>query len=90
MINLMQHSRRHLAAVDETYTQHLRFACGTGLTMVAAGGACFIHGLLPFLFDRTGSRTIERLAAQIKERQRPARPQPRYRDLNPTAPYLWG
>jgi len=36
--------------------------------MVAGGCACVVHGLLPFLFTTTGSRTVaelnERMLAQ--------------------------
>ena len=51
----------HPASVGETYAQHLRSAWGFSLGMIAGGLACFIHGLLPFLFVTTGSATIRRL-----------------------------
>lgn len=51
----------HPRSVGETYTEHFRVATGFGLTMVAAGLACVVHGLLPFLFTRTGSDAIRRL-----------------------------
>jgi hypothetical protein len=60
---------RHPRAVGETYWQHLRFAAGTGAAMVAGGGACIIHGLIPFLFTTTGSSTIRTLAARIEHRR---------------------
>jgi hypothetical protein len=61
--------RRHPKTVGETYWQHLRFAARTGGAMVAGGGACVIHGVLPFLFVTVGSRTIRRLAHRIEGRQ---------------------
>ena len=61
--------RRHPETVGETYWQHLRFAARTGGAMVAGGGACVIHGVLPFLFVTVGSRTIRRLAHRIERRQ---------------------
>jgi hypothetical protein len=61
--------RRHPKTVGETYWQHLRFAARTGGAMVAGGGACMIHGVLPFLFVTVGSRTIRRLAHRIDRRQ---------------------
>ena len=61
--------RRHPKTVGETYWQHLRFAARTGGAMVAGGGACVIHGVLPFLFVTVGSRTIRRLAHRIERRQ---------------------
>jgi hypothetical protein len=61
--------KEHPATVGETYWQHLRFAARTGAAMVAGGGACVIHGLLPFLFVATGSRTIRALAQRMERRQ---------------------
>ncbi|MCZ8130292.1 MAG: DUF6356 family protein [Steroidobacteraceae bacterium] len=51
----------HPASVGETYGQHLANATGFGLRMVMGGLACLLHGLLPFLFVKTGSRAIEEL-----------------------------
>jgi hypothetical protein len=48
----------HPASVGETYAQHLATASGFGTRMVLGGLACLVHGLLPFLFTRTGSTTI--------------------------------
>jgi len=61
--------RRHPQTVGETYWQHLRFAARTGGAMVAGGGACVIHGLLPFLFVTVGSRTIRQLSHRLERRQ---------------------
>ena len=63
--------RRHPETVGETYWQHLRFAARTGGAMVAGGGACVVHGVLPFLFVTVGSRTIRRLAHRLERRQPP-------------------
>jgi len=48
----------HPASVGETYGEHLQAAGGFGLRMILGGMACLLHGLLPFLFIRTGSSTI--------------------------------
>ncbi|WP_374283742.1 DUF6356 family protein [Novosphingobium sp.] len=48
----------HPASVDESYGEHLAMATGFGLRMILGGIACLIHGLLPFLFVKTGSRQI--------------------------------
>ena len=65
----------HPTAVGETYGEHLAFAAGTGGRMVLAGLACMVHGLLPFLFVRTGSRTIvdlhERVSGGARARLHP-------------------
>jgi hypothetical protein len=56
---------RHPAAVGETYGEHFVFATGVGGRMVLAGMACMLHGIFPFLFERTGSRTILDLHSQV-------------------------
>lgn len=48
----------HPASVGETYGQHLAHASGFGIRMVLGGLACILHGLLPFLFVKTGSKQI--------------------------------
>lgn len=48
----------HPASVDESYGEHLAMATGFGLRMILGGIACLIHGLLPFLFIKTGSQQI--------------------------------
>ena len=62
----------HPASVGESYTQHLATAGGFGLAMIGGGLACLVHGVLPFLFTRTGSAAIERLHDRmIAHRVRP-------------------
>lgn len=51
----------HPASVGETYVQHMGSASFFGSRMILAGFACMLHGLLPFLFTRTGRNTIEML-----------------------------
>ena len=48
----------HPASVGESYGEHLGRAICFGLRMICAGLACLVHGVLPFLFVRTGSRAI--------------------------------
>jgi hypothetical protein len=52
---------RHPASVGETYTEHMQVAAGFGLRLFLASLACFVHALLPFLFERTGSTAIQTL-----------------------------
>jgi hypothetical protein len=54
----------HPTYVGETYTQHFGHGVGFGTRLVLAGIACILHGLLPFIFVRTGNRTV----AQLNER----------------------
>jgi hypothetical protein len=51
----------HPEAVGETYFEHQRCAFAFGATMLAAGAACLLHGLVPALFRTTGSSTVKRL-----------------------------
>lgn len=51
----------HPASVGESYGEHMRTALSFAGPMLIAGLACAVHGLLPFLFCSTGSRTIARL-----------------------------
>ena len=55
----------HPASVGETYGQHLVHASGFGLRMMVGGLACIVHGLLPFLFVRTGSQQITTLHSKM-------------------------
>lgn len=48
----------HPQSVGESYSEHMGVAFGFGVRMVLAGLACLVHGVLPFLFVKTGSRTI--------------------------------
>jgi hypothetical protein len=56
---------KHPAAVGETYIEHMGVAFGFGTQMIVGGMACLLHGVFPFLFTRTGSKTIERLHARM-------------------------
>ncbi|HEY7945572.1 MAG TPA: DUF6356 family protein [Casimicrobiaceae bacterium] len=55
----------HPASVGETYHRHCRFALRFGARMTLGGLAAMAHGLFPFLFTSTGSRTLEALNAQL-------------------------
>ena len=63
-MNLIRSFTEHPASVGESYGEHLGRATCFGLRMVFAGIACLVHGVLPFLFVRTGSRAI----AELNER----------------------
>ena len=55
----------HPASVGESYPEHFHVATRFGVRMIAGGVAAVIHGICPFLFKTTGSRTIEALHAEI-------------------------
>ena len=66
----------HPASVGESYLQHLGRAVCFGSRMLFAGLACLVHGVLPFLFVRTGSQTISELNDRmtVNRRSLPLRP----------------
>jgi len=55
----------HPKSVGETYGQHLVTALAFGTRMVLGGGACMLHGFLPFLFVKTGSTTVRHLHGEM-------------------------
>jgi Family of unknown function (DUF6356) len=69
-MNPLKPFTEHPASVGETYLEHLAMASGFGWRMVVAGCACFIHGLLPFLFTTTGSRAVTELHQRMVSQRR--------------------
>ena len=67
----------HPASVNETYGEHMAMAGSFGLRLFLASLACFVHALLPFLFEKTGSRMITELHDRmVTNRVRRAAPAP--------------
>ncbi len=64
----------HPASVGETYGEHLVMAVSFAARLFVASLACLIHGLLPFLFVRTGSTAITELHGRMvtHRRRKPA------------------
>ena len=63
----------HPASVGETYADHMRSAFGFALPLLGASLACMIHGVLPFLFTSTASRTVTQLYERmvlVRQRRR--------------------
>jgi hypothetical protein len=60
-MNPMRAFSEHPASVGESYVEHLIHAVCFGTRMMFAGIACLVHGVLPFLFERTGSRAVTEL-----------------------------
>ena len=57
----------HPRDVGESYLEHGVFACRYGAKMTLGGLAAFVHGLLPFLFQTTGSRITRELNATLEQ-----------------------
>ena len=68
-MTLIRAFTEHPASVGETYAEHLVNAVCFGTRMMLAGIACLVHGVLPFLFVRTGSRAITELNGRLIARQ---------------------
>ena len=56
---------KHPASVGETYAEHFGVATRFGARMIAGGIGAVLHGVFPFLFTTTGSRTVEALHAEM-------------------------
>ena len=65
---MLDHFTRHPKAIGETWSEHRATAWSFAGPLALAAGACMIHGLLPFLFEKTASRTIETLNARMRRR----------------------
>jgi hypothetical protein len=77
----------HPRSVNESYLEHQACAMRFSLSLVGAGLACFVHALVPGLFERTASQAIERLHGEMvvhRKRHEAAAP----RAIQPTAA-LW-
>jgi Family of unknown function (DUF6356) len=70
-MSLIRAFTEHPASVGESYAEHLGRAACFGTRMIFAGVACLVHGVLPFMFVRTGSRTITELNDRMIVSRRP-------------------
>ncbi|MFN2098535.1 DUF6356 family protein [Altererythrobacter sp. MF3-039] len=55
----------HPESVGETYGEHFVHASSFGIRMILGGFACMLHGILPFLFVKTGSNQIQTLHGKM-------------------------
>lgn len=66
-------SRSHLTEAGMDYVSHMGRAARIGSRLIAAGGACFVHGLLPNLFTTRATSTIIKLNEEIAATHKPAK-----------------
>ena len=63
----------HPASIGESYVEHLIHAAHFSVRLLAAGIACLIHAVMPFLFVQTASRVVmqlhERMVAARRTKQ---------------------
>ena len=51
----------HPATVDETYVEHMGAALSFAGPLFIAAFCCLAHALLPFMFEKAGSKIVTRL-----------------------------
>ncbi len=56
---------RHPRTVGENYLEHMIAAFGFAVRLAVAALACAVHGLVPALFERTGSRIVADLNVRM-------------------------
>jgi len=61
MRSISEKFTEHPESVGETYFEHLRTASAFSGRMALGAVACFLHGIFPFLCQKTGSRQITEL-----------------------------
>lgn len=66
---MIQLFTKHPQSVNETYFEHLFVASGFAASLLLAALICAVHAVLPFLFEKTGSRMI----ADLYQRTGPGR-----------------
>lgn len=59
----------HPASVGESYGEHFGVATRFGARMIAGGVGAILHGIFPFLFRTTGSRTVAALHADLSAKR---------------------
>ena len=62
--------RAHPRSVNESYLEHQRMAWGFSASLLKAAAACFIHGLVPGLFESTASRSVAELHERMARQRR--------------------
>ena len=60
----------HPRNVDKSYLEHHREAWRFSALLLKAAAACFIHGLVPALFESAASRSVADLNERMVEQQR--------------------
>jgi hypothetical protein len=58
----------HPDSVGESYGQHFGVAMSYAGRMAAASVCAFVHAFLPFLFEKTASRMLREMVAEMDAR----------------------
>lgn len=65
----------HPQSLGETYGEHRKAALAYSTSLALAAMACFVHALIPRLFERTASQTVIRLHDNMRARMKTYVPQ---------------
>lgn len=69
----MHYFTDHPRRVNESYCQHLTFACKTGARLCMYSVVAVMHGLFPFMFETYVSDHVIDLADDMIARRRPTK-----------------
>jgi hypothetical protein len=58
----------HPEALNESYSQHMGHAMSYAGRLFAASFCAFMHGIFPFLFEKTASNAIKAMHAEMMAR----------------------
>ncbi|MEM7207797.1 MAG: DUF6356 family protein [Pseudomonadota bacterium] len=58
---MLKHFTQHPASVGESYGEHFLTASTFAVKLLIGAVVCSIHAVLPFMFEKTGSRIIQSL-----------------------------
>jgi hypothetical protein len=58
----------HLTDVNESYLRHLITAWGYAAILLVLTVILVVHGVIPFIFTRTASRTIQKMLKHMQSR----------------------
>tara|TARA_R110000851_G_scaffold80425_6_gene177012 strand:- start:2807 stop:3019 length:213 start_codon:yes stop_codon:yes gene_type:complete len=60
---------KHLKENNETYLEHMGHALSISYLLLAAGTKCFIHAVVPHLFEKGVSSKLDDLSALVKRNE---------------------
>lgn len=55
----------HPSSVNETYLEHMEMSSSFSFWLFVAGFCALIHAVLPFMFEKTGSKIINKLHGRM-------------------------
>ncbi|OUR78274.1 hypothetical protein A9Q83_07820 [Alphaproteobacteria bacterium 46_93_T64] len=65
MAKLTEMFTEHPKSVNETYMEHMHMSSSFGFWLLLAMLCAFVHAILPFAFEKTASKIINKLYARM-------------------------